>query len=48
MIKAASAGEMMPDSDQVVCIVPLARGNRLSGTSAPNWSNWVSEKSEES
>jgi hypothetical protein len=32
MIKVASAGEMMPDSDQVVCIMPLALGSRLSGT----------------
>ena len=33
MMKAASAGETMPDSDQVVCIMPLALGSRPSGTS---------------
>ena len=33
MIDAASAGEMIPDRDHVVCIILFARGNRRSGTS---------------
>ena len=33
MMNAARAGEMMPDSDQVVCIMPFARGSSRSGTS---------------
>jgi hypothetical protein len=33
MMAAASAGEMIPESDQTVCTIPLARGSRWSGTS---------------
>ena len=30
---AAMAGERIPESDHIVCIMPLARGNCFSGTS---------------
>ena len=30
---AAMPGDRIPDSDQMVCIMPLARGNCFSGTS---------------